>query len=250
MHIVSWNVNGIRAVLRKNAFAAVEKLSPDVVCVQETKARREQVPDFFHKYPVKLWNSAVKPGYSGVGMFLVEEPKDVLYGLDIAKHDQEGRVITADLGKFFLVNVYTPNSKHGLLRLDYRLSWDADFRDFVSGLKRKKPVLVVGDLNVAHNEIDLAHPKTNRKNPGFSDEERNSFSSLLGKGFVDTFRMFESGPGHYTWWRPMFNARARNMGWRIDYGVCSDSLKSKVVAAPIYPKIFGSDHCPVGVVVE
>ena len=250
MHIVSWNVNGIRAVLRKNALAAIEKLNPDVVCVQETKARKEQVPDFFTQYPCKLWNSAVKPGYSGTGVFLKEEPDDIIYGLGIEKHDQEGRLIAADMGKFFLVNVYTPNSQHGLLRLEYRLSWDQDFHKFVSNLQKKKPVVVVGDLNVAHTEIDLAHPKTNHNNPGFSDAERQSFSQLLGKGFVDTFRSFESGPGHYTWWRQMFNARARNLGWRIDYGIVSAALVSKVEAAPIYPKIFGSDHCTVGVIIK
>ncbi|MDO8555898.1 MAG: exodeoxyribonuclease III [Nanoarchaeota archaeon] len=247
MKIISWNVNGIRATLKKGGFKSLEKESPDIIGVQEIKAQQGQVPQFLEQYPVKLWNSAVRPGYSGTALFMKEEPHEVMYGLGMDEHDQEGRVITADLDKFFLVNVYTPNSKRGLARLPYRLSWDHDFLQFVKQLEKKRPVLIVGDLNVAHQEIDLFHPDTNHKNPGFTDEERQSFSTLLDAGFVDMFRQFTKSAGHYTWWNPMAQCRVRNIGWRIDYTCASKSLQSKIKSSTILPHVFGSDHCPVSV---
>ena len=247
MKIVSWNVNGIRATLKKGGFKSLEKEVPDIIGVQETKAQQGQVPAFLEQYPMKLWNSAIRPGYSGTALFMKDEPREVIYGLGIDKHDQEGRVITVDLEKFFLVNVYTPNSQRGLHRLPYRLSWDKDFLQFVKKLEKKRPVLIIGDLNVAHQDIDLFHPHTNHKNPGFTDEERQSFSTLLDAGFIDMFRQFTRAPGHYTWWNPMAQCRARNIGWRIDYTCASEGLQPKIKSSAILPHIFGSDHCPVSV---
>ncbi len=247
MKIVSWNVNGIRACLKKQGFAALIKESPDIIGVQETKAKEGQVGKFLEQYPVKVWNDAVRPGYAGTALFMKETPREVIKGINKEQHDQEGRVITADVGKFFVVNVYTPNSQRGLHRLSYRLAWDQAFGDFVKQLEKKRPVVIIGDLNVAHQEIDLFQPDTNRKNPGYTDEERASFSSFLASGFVDMFRQFNQLPGQYTWWSPMAQCRSRNIGWRIDYTCVSQVLKDKVKSASIFPQVLGSDHCPVSV---
>ena len=249
MKLVSWNVNGIRAVLNKGFLDYVKKEDPDVICVQETKAHPSQVdlwtPDYKH-----YWNSAEKKGYSGTAIFTKKEPLNVTYDMDIEEHDKEGRVITAEFKDFFLVTVYTPNSKRKLLRLDYRQQWDKDFLKYMKKLEKKKPVVFCGDLNVAHKEIDLANPKSNRKNAGFTDEERSGFDKILEAGFIDTFREFNKEGGNYTWWTYMFNARANNVGWRIDYFCISPSLRKRLKEAFIRQDTMGSDHCPVGIILE
>lgn len=248
MKLVSWNVNGVRASLKKGLLSFMEQVDADVICLQETKAhagdvQHENWPAGYQAY----WNSAVKKGYSGTVVFTRVKPLNVTYGLGLPEHDAEGRVITVEYDSFFLINVYQPNSQRGLTRLDYRVQrWDPVFRGYLKQLDQKKPVVFCGDLNVAHTELDLANPKSNRRNAGFTDEERNSFSELLSLGFVDTFREFEKGPGHYTWWSQMANCRARNIGWRVDYCGASERLRKSLKKAFILPEVMGSDHCPVG----
>lgn len=246
MKLVSWNVNGIRSILKKGFLDFVEKENPDILCIQETKAAVSDVSLDLEGY-TQFWNSAVKKGYSGVAVYTRSKPLDVSYGLGKAEHDQEGRIITLEYPTYYLVNVYTPNARRELVRLDYRQEWDREFRTYLTALEKKKAVVFCGDLNVAHTEIDLARPQDNRYNPGFTDEEREGFSQLLDTGFIDSFREFEKGPDHYTWWSYMSNARAKNIGWRIDYVCLSKKLQSKLQKAWISPAVYGSDHCPVGV---
>ena len=248
MKLTSWNVNGLRAVLKKNFTEFVLNHDPDVLCLQETKARPEQVDlplDLGH-YRV-YWNSAEKAGYSGTAIFTKTEPLDIRYGINIEEHDQEGRVITLEYENYFVVTVYTPNSKNELLRLPYRIEWDAAFLAFIKSLEAEgKPVMVCGDLNVAHQEIDLARPKANHFSPGFSDQERDGFRNLEAAGFVDTFRhFFPDQTEAYSWWSYRGGARARNVGWRIDYWCVSEALRGKLQSAEINADILGSDHCPV-----
>lgn len=244
MKLISWNVNGIRAVLKKGFVDFVKKSRPDVLCVQETKASPDQVDLDLSSYRA-YWNAAEKKGYSGTLLLTRLEPLAVTYGLGAAEHDREGRVITAEFPDFFLVNVYTPNSQRELTRLDYRQQWDRDFLAYLKRLERRKPVVFCGDLNVAHTELDLANPKSNEGTHGFTLEERAGFDALVAAGFVDTFRLFTQGNGHYTWWAPFANARARNVGWRIDYFLVSKALVPRVKAAKILAHVMGSDHCPV-----
>ena len=244
--IISWNVNGIRAVLKKGFLDFMKKEKPDILCVQETKAHPEQVDLTLSDYPYQYWNSAEKKGYSGTAIFSKVEPLSINYDMGIKKHDLEGRVITAEFKDYFLVTVYTPNSKRELLRLDYRQKeWDVDFLKYLKKLEKKKPIVFCGDLNVAHKEIDLKNPKTNRRNAGFTDEERMGFDNYVNAGFIDTFREFEKGEGHYTWWSYMFQARARDIGWRIDYFCISKALRSILKNAYILKDVMGSDHAPV-----
>jgi exodeoxyribonuclease-3 len=245
MKLVSWNVNGLRSVLKKGFHDVVRDMDADILCLQEVRALPDQVELELPGYEPH-WNPARKKGYSGT-MFLSRVPLlEVTLGMGVPEHDDEGRIITAQLEDFYLVNVYTPNSQAGLLRLDYRTQqWDPGFRDYLKQLERTKPVIFCGDLNVAHEEIDLANPKANRKNAGFTDQERARFSELLAAGFVDTFREFTQEGGHYTWWSHFGKARERNVGWRIDYFCVSESLRSRLKAAEILPKVMGSDHCPV-----
>jgi exodeoxyribonuclease-3 len=250
MKLLSWNVNGLRAVLGKGfgEFVAAER--PDILCLQETKARPEQVAlplelAGYHDY----WNSATKPGYSGVAVFSREKPLGVALGMGIDEHDTEGRVLTMEYPEFFLVNVYTPNAQDGLRRLPYRLGWDAAFRAHVCALATRKPVVFCGDLNVAHQEIDIARPRENRFSPGFSAEERASFTELLDSGFVDSFRHLHPAlEGAYSWWSYRAGARPRNIGWRIDYFGVSSPLIKRLVSARILAQVLGSDHCPVEIV--
>jgi exodeoxyribonuclease-3 len=247
MKLISWNVNGIRAALRHGLADFVAQERPDILCLQETKATPGDVelPDAFAGYTA-YWNSAEKKGYSGTAVFAKKKPHGVTPGISIADHDREGRVLTAELPHFFLVNVYVPNSKRELTRLPYRQQWDRDFLAYVRRLEGTKPVIFCGDLNVAHREIDLARPRDNVKNHGFTPEERAGFDAIVGAGFVDSFRVFEAGGGHYTWWSQMGTARARNIGWRIDYFVCSGTLRPRLKRAWIYRDVRGSDHCPIG----
>jgi exodeoxyribonuclease-3 len=247
MKLISWNVNGIRAALRHGLADFLAREKPDVLCLQETKATAEDVelPAAFAGYAAH-WNSAEKKGYAGTALFTKAKPRAVTPGLAIAEHDREGRVLTAEYADFFLVNVYVPNSKRELTRLPYRQRWDRDFLAYLRRLERTKPVVFCGDLNVAHREIDLARPKDNVKNHGFTPEERAGFDAVVGAGFVDTFRAFEPAGGHYTWWSQMNKARARNIGWRIDYFVCSAALRPRLKRAWIYRDVLGSDHCPIG----
>ena len=246
MKLISWNVNGIRAVIKKGFYDFVETYNPDILCIQETKAHPEQVDLTLSDYPYQYWNSAEKKGYSGTAIFSKVEPLSIAYDMGIKKHDLEGRVITAEFKDYFLVTVYTPNSKRELLRLDYRQKeWDIDFLKHLKKLEKKKPVVFCGDLNVAHKEIDLKNPKTNRRNAGFTDEERMGFDNYVNAGFIDTFREFEKGEGHYTWWSYMFQARARDIGWRIDYFCISKALRSILKDAYILKDVMGSDHAPV-----
>ena len=246
MKLISWNVNGIRAVLKKGFHDFVAAEQPDIVCIQETRASPEVVEvEWLDGYEVH-WNVAEKKGYSGTLILTRVKPLDVTRGIGIAEHDREGRVLTAEYGDFFLVNVYVPNSKRELTRLEYRQRWDRDFLAHLKMLERTKPVIFCGDLNVAHTEIDLARPKANMKTHGFTPEERAGFGALVEAGFVDTFREFEKGGDHYTWWSQMNNARSRNIGWRIDYFIASAALRPRLKSARIYPHITGSDHCPVG----
>ena len=247
MKLISWNVNGLRAVLKKNflEFLAAEK--PDILCLQETKCTPDQVEQLWPQHYTTYWNSAEKKGYSGTAIFTKERPLKVAPHIGISEHDREGRVLTAEYKDFFLVNVYVPNSKRELERLPYRQIWDADLLKFLKKLEKKKPVIVCGDLNVAHAEIDLANPKANVRNHGFTIEERTGFTNFVNAGFVDTFREFEQGGGHYSWWSPMSGARSRNVGWRIDYFLISQSLRPRLKKAYIRPEVLGSDHCPVGI---
>lgn len=246
MKIISWNVNGIRAILKKGFLEFLEKEDPDIICLQETKAMPEQVELELPSHPFHYWNSAEKKGYSGTAIFSKVEPRGSVNDIGIKKHDTEGRVITLDMGKWNLLNVYTPNSKRGLERLDYRHDeWDIDFLAHVKKLAKKKPLVFCGDLNVAHKEIDLARPESNHKNAGFTDEEREGFDNIVDAGFIDTFRLFESGGGHYTWWSYMGRAREKNIGWRIDYFCVSPDLKKKIKKSYILPEVMGSDHAPI-----
>jgi exodeoxyribonuclease-3 len=248
MKIVSWNVNGVRAALKKGLLGYVEATGADIICLQETKAQPGDVQHVAWPGYEVLWNSAEKKGYSGTAMLVRSKPKAVALGIGAVAHDREGRVLAAEFPDFWLINVYQPNSQRGLTRLDYRTGeWDPAFLAFLRRLEKKgKPVLFCGDLNVAHTEIDLANPKSNRRNAGFTDEERTNFSALLDRGFVDTFRVFQPGPGHYSWWSQMGDCRARNVGWRVDYFVASEKLRPALKRAWISPEVMGSDHCPVG----
>lgn len=247
MKLISWNVNGIRACVKNGFLDSIKKEAADIICIQETKAHPDQVDPMLGDY-VHFWNTAEKKGYSGTAIFSKMEPIEANYGIGIEEHDHEGRVITLEFRDYFLVNVYTPNSQRELARLDYRTQWDRDFLKFLKRLEKKKPVIFCGDLNVAHTEIDLANPKTNRRNAGFTDEEREGFDHVAEAGFIDSFREFEKGGGHYTWWSYMSNARAKNIGWRIDYFCLSPILRPRLKSAFIRPDIMGSDHCPVGIV--
>jgi exodeoxyribonuclease-3 len=247
MKLISWNVNGLRAVLKKNFLEFLTAEKPDILCLQETKCAPEQVEQLWPRHYTAYWNSAQKKGYSGTAIFTKERPLKVTPHIGVTEHDNEGRVLTAEYGDFFLVNVYTPNSKRELERLTYRQIWDKDFLAYLKKLEKKKPVIFCGDLNVAHTEIDLANPKANVRNHGFTIEERNGFTAFVNAGFVDTFREFEKSGGHYTWWSVFSGARSRNVGWRIDYFLISKSLRPQLKRAFILPKILGSDHCPVGI---
>lgn len=250
MKLVSWNVNGLRACVGKGFFDFFHAANADVFCIQESKMQPEQADFAFEGYHV-FWNSAQKRGYSGVVLCSRVAPISVALDMGIAHHDTEGRIITAEFDDFFLVNVYTPNAKRELERLSYRMEWEDDFRYFLKQLESQKPVIVCGDLNVAHAEIDLKNPKQNRRNAGFTDEERGKMSELLDSGFTDTFRHFyPDKTGAYTWWSYMSKARTNNVGWRIDYFLCSNALRSRLQDALIYPEIFGSDHCPVGLLLS
>lgn len=253
MLLYSWNVNGLRAVLGKGFTDILRDCNADIYCLQETKAHPDQVDSSFlgslgyHGF----WNSAEKKGYSGVAVFSRQQPLAVHHGMGIPDHDTEGRVLTLEFDTFILVNVYTPNAQDGLRRLPYRMAWDRAFLAHLKNLEATgKPVVFCGDLNVAHQEIDLARPRENRFNPGFSDEERAGFDTLLNSGFIDTFREFEPGPGHYSWWSYRAGARAKNVGWRIDYFGMSSALKPRLEAAGIRPDITGSDHCPVWIAMK
>ena len=250
MKLISWNVNGIRSILGKGLPAYLESESADVVCLQESKARPDQVTHLFDGYHA-YWNPAVKPGYSGTVILTRRKPRAVTCGIGHADHDNEGRVITADFGDFYLVNVYTPNSQRELTRLDYRTrSWTPAFGSSLTDLQKVKPVIFCGDMNVAHKEIDLARPRENTRNAGFTAEERQAFDRVLDAGFADTFRQFETGGGHYTWWSYQSGARQRNIGWRIDYFCVSSSLSPHLRSAFIQPDVTGSDHCPVGISID
>ena len=250
LKLISWNVNGLRACYDKGFADAFRRLDADFFCLQETKMQEGQLDAQFEEYR-SYWNYAEKKGYSGTAVFSRLEPLSVTYGMGIDEHDHEGRVITLELDSFFLITVYTPNSQDGLRRLEYRMKWEDDFRAYLKKLEEKKPVIVCGDLNVAHREIDLKNPKTNRKNAGFTDEERAKFTTLLDSGFTDTFRYFyPEQEGIYSWWSYRFKAREKNAGWRIDYFLTSDSLKDRLKGAHIYTDIFGSDHCPVELTIE
>lgn len=245
MKFVSWNVNGIRACVQKGFLDFFKEADADIFCIQETKMQEGQLTlelDGYHQY----WNSAVKKGYSGTAIFTKKEPVSVSYGIGIEEHDQEGRVITLEFEDFYFITVYTPNSQSELKRLDYRMKWESDFLSYLKKLEERKPVVFCGDLNVAHTEIDLKNPKTNRKNAGFTDEERQKFTELLETGFIDTFRYFyPDQEGIYSWWSYRFKAREKNAGWRIDYFCVSEGLKDRLKGAKILTDVYGSDHCPV-----
>jgi len=250
MKFISWNVNGIRACCEKGFCDAFAMFDADFFCLQETKMQAGQLDLAFDGYK-SYWNYAEKKGYSGTAIFTKHEPLSVTYGIGIDEHDHEGRVITLEMPGFYLVTAYVPNSQDGLKRLDYRMRWDDDFRAYLKGLDEKKPVIVCGDLNVAHKEIDLKNPKSNRKSAGFTDEEREKFTLLLDNGFTDTFRFFYPDMTDiYSWWSYRFKAREKNAGWRIDYFVCSERINSKLTGAKIHTDILGSDHCPVEVTLE
>lgn len=245
MKLISWNVNGLRACVGKGFLDYFKEQQADIFCLQETKLQEGQIElelDGYHQY----WNYAEKKGYSGTAIFTKEKPLSVHYGIGIEEHDKEGRVITLEFEKFYMITVYTPNSQEKLARLDYRMKWEEDFKNYLLELDKKKPIIVCGDLNVAHKEIDLKNPKTNRKNAGFSDEEREKMTKLLESGFVDSFRYFYPDKTDiYSWWSYRFSARAKNAGWRIDYFLVSDRIKENMKGAEIHTEILGSDHCPV-----
>lgn len=245
MKMVSWNVNGLRACVTKGFVDIFNKLDADIFCLQETKLQEGQIDLPLEGY-YQYWNYAEKKGYSGTAIFTKNEPLAVTNGIGIDEHNTEGRVITLEFDDFFFVTCYTPNSQNELKRLDYRMKWEDDFREYLLRLNKKKPVILCGDLNVAHNEIDLKNPKTNRKNAGFSDEEREKMTTLLNSGFTDSFRyLYPDKEGIYSWWSYRFNARKNNAGWRIDYFITSDSIKDKIIDSKIHTDIMGSDHCPV-----
>ena len=245
MKLISWNVNGLRAIMGKNFMEFFEAADADIFCLQETKLQAGQIEmdlPGYHQY----WNYAEKKGYSGTAIFTKQEPIDVRYGIDIEEHDKEGRVITLEFTDFYMVDVYTPNSQNELARLDYRMTWEDAFRDYLCELRKTKPVIVTGDMNVAHEEIDLKNPKSNRRNAGFTDEERGKMTALFKSGFIDTFRYFYPDLREvYSWWSYRFKARERNSGWRIDYFLVSEELKDRLEDAKIHTEVTGSDHCPV-----
>lgn len=246
MKLVSWNVNGIRACVNKGFKDFFEKINADIFCIQETKCQPDQIELEFEGYK-SYWNSAQKKGYSGTAIFTKIEPLTVKYGIGIEEHDKEGRVITLEFDNFYMVNIYTPNSKRELERLGYRQIWEEEIRKYLIKLNKTKPVIMCGDLNVAHKEIDLKNPKTNRHNAGFTDEERQKMTELLDAGFTDSFRyLYPDKDNAYSWWSYMGHAREKNVGWRIDYFIVSKSIENQIKEAKIYPEIMGSDHCPVG----
>ena len=250
MKLISWNVNGLRANITKGFETFFKQIDADIFCIQETKMQKEQIDitiqNIFKKYK-QYWNSALKKGYSGTAVFSKKEPINVTYGIGIEEHDKEGRIITLEFEKFFLVNCYTPNSKKGLERLDYRMLWEDEIKKYLIKLDKIKPVIYCGDLNVAHEEIDLKNPKTNRKSAGFTDEERNKMTELLKMGFTDTFRyLYPEKENAYSWWSYMSNAREKNVGWRIDYFIVSKSIEIQIQDSMIYSEVLGSDHCQIG----
>ena len=250
MKFISWNVNGLRAVVGKDFSESFAVLDADFFCLQETKMQAGQLDIEFPGYS-SYWNYAEKKGYSGTAVFARHTPLEVTYGIGIEEHDHEGRVITLEMPDFYLVNVYTPNSQEELRRLDYRMKWEEDFRSYLLALDQKKPVIVCGDMNVAHEEIDLKNPKSNRRNAGFTDEEREKMTKLLASGFTDTFRHFHPDlEGAYSWWSYRFRAREKNAGWRIDYFLTSQRMDDRLVSATIHNEVFGSDHCPVELVID
>lgn len=250
MKFISWNVNGLRACVTKGFMDYFKEVDADIFCLQETKLQEGQIELELKGY-YDYWNYATKKGYSGTAIFTKKKPLSVSYGIDIEEHDNEGRVITLEFEDFYFVTVYTPNSQKGLKRLDYRMKWEDDFRSYLNKLDEIKPVIMCGDLNVAHKEIDLKNPKTNKKNAGFTDEERNKFTEFLDSGFIDTYRYFNPDKeGVYSWWSYRFNARKNNAGWRIDYFCVSQKLKDRLVSASIHTEILGSDHCPAELVIK
>lgn len=250
MKFISWNVNGLRACVTKGFMEFFKEIDADIFCLQETKLQEGQINLELEGY-YDYWNYAQKKGYSGTAIFSKNKALDVKYGIGIEEHDNEGRVITLEFEDFYFVTVYTPNSQQGLKRLEYRMQWEDDFRDYLNRLDEIKPVIMCGDLNVAHTEIDLKNPKTNRKNAGFTDDERNKFTDFLNSGFIDTYRFFNPDKeGVYSWWSYRFNARNNNAGWRIDYFCASNKLKDRLVSADIHTEILGSDHCPVELVIK
>ena len=250
MKLVSWNVNGLRAIYKKGFEESFKELDADTFCIQETKMQEGQIELDLQGY-YQYYNYAERKGYSGTAIFTKKEPLKVSYGIGIEEHDKEGRVITLEFDKFYMVNCYTPNSGRELARLEYRMTWEDEFKKYLIKLDKQKPVIICGDLNVAHTEIDLKNPKSNRKNAGFTDEERSKIEELLNSGFTDSFRkMYPDKEGAYTWWSYMFNARANNAGWRIDYFLVSDRISKNIKDAYIYSEIMGSDHCPVGLEIE
>ena len=245
MKLISWNVNGIRACINKGFKDFFNEIDSDIFCIQETKCQKDQIDLEFEGY-TSYWNSAEKKGYSGTAIFTKQKPISVTYGIGIEEHDKEGRVITLEFEKFYMINIYTPNSKRELERLEYRQIWEDEIRKYMLKLNENKPVIMCGDLNVAHKEIDLKNPKTNRHNAGFTDEERNKMTELLDAGFVDTFRvLYPEKENAYSWWSYMGHAREKNVGWRIDYFIVSKSIENCIKEAKIHSEIFGSDHCPV-----
>ena len=250
MKLVSWNVNGLRAIYKKGFEETFKELNADIFCIQETKMQEGQIKLDLQGYN-QYYNYAERKGYSGTAIFTKKDPINVTYGIGIEEHDKEGRVITLEFDKFYMVNCYTPNSGRELARLEYRMIWEDEFKKYLIKLDKQKPVIICGDLNVAHTEIDLKNPKSNRKNAGFTDEERGKIDNLLNSGFTDTFRkIYPDKEGAYTWWSYMFNARANNAGWRIDYFLVSDRISKNIKDAYIYSEIMGSDHCPVGLEIE
>ena len=250
MKLISWNVNGIRACLNKGFEDFFKEINADIFCIQETKCQPDQIELEFDGY-TSFWNSAEKKGYSGTAIFTKQKPKSVTFGIGIEEHDKEGRVITLEFEKFYMVNIYTPNSKRELERLDYRMIWEDEVRKYLLNLNKVKPVIMCGDLNVAHEEIDLKNPKTNRRNAGFTDEERNKMTELLEAGFTDTFRkLYPDKENEYSWWSYIGRAREKNIGWRIDYFIVSKDIELKIKEAKIHQSIFGSDHCPVELDIE
>ena len=250
MKLISWNVNGIRACLNKGFSDFFKEVNADIFCLQETKCQPEQINLEFEGY-TSYWNSAERKGYSGTAIFTKKQPVNVTYGIGIEEHDKEGRVITLEFEKFYMVTIYTPNSKRELERLEYRQIWEDEIRTYLLNLNKQKPVIMCGDLNVAHKEIDLKNPKTNRRNAGFTDEERDKMTELLNAGFTDSFRyLYPDKADCYSWWSYMGKAREKNVGWRIDYFIVSDDIKQKIKEASIYSDIYGSDHCPVGLEIE
>ena len=246
MKLISWNVNGLRAVYKKGFMDFFNEIDADIFCIQETKMQEGQIELDLKGYE-EYYNYAIRKGYSGTALFTRIKPLNVTYGIGIEEHDQEGRVITAEFEKFFLVTCYTPNSGRDLARLEYRMIWEDDFKEYLKKLDKIKPVIICGDLNVAHNEIDLKNPKSNRKNAGFTDEERNKMTCLLDAGFTDSYRkLYPDREGAYTWWSYMGHAREKNIGWRIDYFLLSNRINDKIKETSIYDNILGSDHCPIG----